>query len=149
MLGQAKIDQIDLIDKERKINVLEAKVAELMDQSQKLEEVLMMSRQKIENQCEVLSSLSRAYLIRVLMDLNRSRQFGLDMVGNILIKIKNIFSKNRSYLDNNPKSSPSTLPSEFDAAAYLTLNPDVLAADLDAATHYIEVGCYENRRYKF
>lgn len=41
------------------------------------------------------------------------------------------------------------LPADFDADAYYRLNPDVAAAKLDAATHYLGHGKVEGRRYRF
>jgi hypothetical protein len=47
-----------------------------------------------------------------------------------------------------PKSRPGALPADFDAAGYLRLNPDVARAGVDAAVHYLEFGCNENRRWR-
>jgi hypothetical protein len=41
------------------------------------------------------------------------------------------------------------LPSDFDPEAYLFHNPDVAAAKVDAAQHYLVHGCREGRRYRF
>lgn len=41
------------------------------------------------------------------------------------------------------------LPPDFDADAYCQLNPDVAAADLDPAEHYIHHGKGEGRHYQF
>ncbi len=41
------------------------------------------------------------------------------------------------------------LPSDFDPEAYLFHNPDVAAARVDAAQHYLVHGCREGRRYRF
>jgi GT2 family glycosyltransferase len=43
--------------------------------------------------------------------------------------------------------SPSGLPHDFDADRYYHLNPDVLAAGMDAAEHWLSHGRYENRNY--
>jgi len=43
---------------------------------------------------------------------------------------------------------PQTLPCGFSAARYLTLNPDVAAAGVDPAKHYLEHGFEEGRRYR-
>jgi hypothetical protein len=40
------------------------------------------------------------------------------------------------------------LPPDFDPATYLVLNPDVAAAGVDAALHYLTFGIAENRRYR-
>lgn len=40
------------------------------------------------------------------------------------------------------------LPPDFDAEAYLYLNPDVAAARLDAAEHYLAHGAREGRRFR-
>ncbi|WP_174298215.1 phytanoyl-CoA dioxygenase family protein [Sphingomonas bacterium] len=47
-------------------------------------------------------------------------------------------------------SDPSAqdIPADFDAAAYLLLNPDVAAAGEDAASHYATHGRHEGRRYR-
>lgn len=41
------------------------------------------------------------------------------------------------------------LPSDFEAAEYYRLNPDVAVAGQDAAKHYLEHGRREGRRYRF
>lgn len=41
-----------------------------------------------------------------------------------------------------------TLPADFDPVAYYRLNPDVAAAQLDAAWHYLRHGRGERRRYR-
>lgn len=46
-------------------------------------------------------------------------------------------------------SSNAELPADFDADAYYRLNPDVAAAKLDAALHYLGHGKIEGRRYRF
>jgi hypothetical protein len=43
---------------------------------------------------------------------------------------------------------PLALPTDFDAAEYLRLNPDVAAAGADAGAHYLKYGTVEGRRYK-
>jgi phytanoyl-CoA dioxygenase PhyH len=43
---------------------------------------------------------------------------------------------------------PSDLPDDFDSDVYCRLNPDVAAAKLDAATHYLKHGKAEGRRYR-
>jgi len=40
------------------------------------------------------------------------------------------------------------LPSNFDEATYLDLNPDVKKAKVDARLHYIIWGRFEGRRYR-
>ena len=47
-----------------------------------------------------------------------------------------------------PKAKPTALPSDFDASGYLRLNPDVAGAGVDAATHYLQFGWNENRRWR-
>lgn len=42
----------------------------------------------------------------------------------------------------------NTLPADFVGADYLELNPDVKAAGVDAAWHYLEYGKREGRRYR-
>jgi hypothetical protein len=42
---------------------------------------------------------------------------------------------------------PPTLPGGFSPARYLKLNPDVAAAGVDPAKHYLEHGFQEGRRY--
>ena len=42
----------------------------------------------------------------------------------------------------------SRLPPDFDPATYLALNPDVAAAGVDPALHYLTFGVAENRRYR-
>jgi hypothetical protein len=44
--------------------------------------------------------------------------------------------------------STAELPSDFDAATYKRLNPDVAAAGHDAARHYLQHGRREGRRYR-
>lgn len=47
------------------------------------------------------------------------------------------------------KGAPKiTLPTDFDAKAYLELNPDVAAAGVDPGTHYLEFGWNEGRKYR-
>ncbi|WP_338503371.1 phytanoyl-CoA dioxygenase family protein [Sphingomonas kaistensis] len=41
-----------------------------------------------------------------------------------------------------------TLPPDFDAKAYLELNPDVAAAGIDPAAHYLRYGFSEGRAYR-
>ncbi|MFL6796093.1 MAG: phytanoyl-CoA dioxygenase family protein [Xanthobacteraceae bacterium] len=41
-----------------------------------------------------------------------------------------------------------SLPPDFDPQSYLTLNPDVAAANVDAATHYLTFGWREGRRWE-
>lgn len=51
-----------------------------------------------------------------------------------------------------PVPSPrldSLLPANFDAVAYLALNPDVAAAGLEAEAHYFDAGRTEGRRYRY
>jgi hypothetical protein len=45
--------------------------------------------------------------------------------------------------------TPPGLPDDFDAEAYYRLNPDVAAARLDAAEHYVGHGKMEGRRYRY
>jgi hypothetical protein len=45
-------------------------------------------------------------------------------------------------------SPPQTLPNGFLPASYLKLNPDVAAAGVDPAKHYLEYGFREGRRYR-
>lgn len=52
--------------------------------------------------------------------------------------------KKRSVEENATEPLPS-LPSDFDAAAYLRANPDVAAAGVDAARHWLEFGRHEGR----
>jgi len=40
------------------------------------------------------------------------------------------------------------LPKDFDAEIYLELHPDVKAAGVDPAEHYLEFGVKEKRAYK-
>lgn len=42
----------------------------------------------------------------------------------------------------------AAVPKDFDAKVYLTLHPDVLAADIDPYFHYLRHGAREGRRYK-
>jgi hypothetical protein len=42
---------------------------------------------------------------------------------------------------------PAQLPSDFDEQGYLKANPDVAAARIDPAKHYLEFGYKENRRW--
>lgn len=42
----------------------------------------------------------------------------------------------------------NVVPSDFDADAYYRLNPDVAAANIDAAVHYTKHGRSEGRRYR-
>lgn len=44
--------------------------------------------------------------------------------------------------------SEATLPEDFDAEAYLDLNPDVKAAGVEPAAHYLTFGHKEHRSYK-
>lgn len=44
--------------------------------------------------------------------------------------------------------SNATLPEDFNGEDYLDLNPDVKAAGVDPAEHYLTYGCAENRAYK-
>ena len=43
---------------------------------------------------------------------------------------------------------PSTLPEDFDAGRYLRMHPDVAAAAVDAAEHYLNFGLSEGRSYR-
>lgn len=43
---------------------------------------------------------------------------------------------------------PVELPTDFDAAQYLRLNPDVAAAGADAGVHYLKYGIVEGRLYR-
>ncbi|WOD20560.1 class I SAM-dependent methyltransferase [Paraburkholderia kirstenboschensis] len=45
-------------------------------------------------------------------------------------------------------SAAAVLPNDFDKDAYLSANPDVAAAGIDAAEHYLRHGQYENRPLK-
>lgn len=45
-------------------------------------------------------------------------------------------------------NQPSGLPADFDADAYLDLNPDVAAGAADPAMHYLRHGRQEGRRYR-
>ena len=44
--------------------------------------------------------------------------------------------------------SEATLPEDFDAEAYLDLNPDVKKACVEPAAHYLAFGHKEHRSYK-
>lgn len=46
-------------------------------------------------------------------------------------------------------ATSAVLPSDFDAEAYLFHNPDVAAAKMDPAYHYVAHGWQEGRRYRF
>jgi hypothetical protein len=49
---------------------------------------------------------------------------------------------------NRPKFKPhKSLPIGFDPLVYLLLNPDVEAAGIDPANHYLNNGRYEGRKY--
>ena len=56
----------------------------------------------------------------------------------------------RRYKDEDHSGQPPMvpLPSDFDAAEYLRLNPDVAAAGTDAVTHYLRHGMNEGRMYR-
>ncbi|MEM7236356.1 MAG: TylF/MycF/NovP-related O-methyltransferase [Pseudomonadota bacterium] len=45
------------------------------------------------------------------------------------------------------RTGDPVLPGDFDPRAYLLLNPDVAAAGVDAAAHYLAHGVYEGRAY--
>lgn len=47
-----------------------------------------------------------------------------------------------------PKAKLQDLPDDFDSEAYYRLNPDVLAEGDDAASHYLNHGRLEGRRYR-
>jgi hypothetical protein len=60
-------------------------------------------------------------------------------------------TRRRSQLTRLFRRAPprdTQLPSDFNAAAYLVLNPDVAASGHDAATHYLAHGLGEGRRYR-
>lgn len=48
----------------------------------------------------------------------------------------------------SPSELPKGMPAEFDADAYLMLNPDVAKAGIDAISHYLNNGKYEERSYR-
>lgn len=52
----------------------------------------------------------------------------------------------RQKAEISPEDAP--LPDDFDPSVYLKLNPDVSAAGIDAAEHYLEWGRQEGRHYK-
>jgi len=56
------------------------------------------------------------------------------------------FSK-LEFVSSEP-TAPKALPNGFLAARYLKLNPDVAAAGVDPAKHYLEHGFRERRRYR-
>lgn len=49
----------------------------------------------------------------------------------------------------NERKLKAELPIDFDATAYLELNPDVAMAGVDPAKHYSEFGHAEGRRYRY
>jgi hypothetical protein len=57
-------------------------------------------------------------------------------------------SLNNAVSQNASKNYPPEVPADFDALAYLLLNPDVLHAGMDAVRHYIYHGNREGRPYK-
>ena len=48
----------------------------------------------------------------------------------------------------SPPALASLIPADFDPETYLALNPDVRAAGMEAATHYLDAGKREGRRYR-
>lgn len=55
----------------------------------------------------------------------------------------------RGLANTGSLTTPVVLPSDFDAEAYLFHNPDVAAAKMDPAYHYVAHGWREGRRYRF
>lgn len=55
------------------------------------------------------------------------------------------YPRGRRY--HSPMTAP-TLPADFDPAAYLALNPDVRAAGVDPAEHWLAHGVAEGRRWR-
>lgn len=62
---------------------------------------------------------------------------------------RNVMAKLSAYVGAEGKPTVDGLPADFDAAAYLLLNPDVAEARFDPVEHYRRHGQFEQRRYSF
>lgn len=51
-------------------------------------------------------------------------------------------------MPSDPRAESDDVPADFDAAEYLGLHPDVAAAQVDAAEHYVQHGRREGRAYR-
>jgi SAM-dependent methyltransferase len=62
--------------------------------------------------------------------------------------ISSIFGKNKTAQSTRQTEQAHELPKDFDAKAYLLLQPDVAQAGVEPAQHYLRHGIKEGRRYK-
>jgi hypothetical protein len=94
---------------------------------------------------EALGQLDLRVIVDVETDeLRPSTYLGEPIGGEPAVSRQSFVGKMKQRIFKN-----SSIPADFDADAYYRLNPDVAAAKLDAATHYLGHGKQEGRRYRF